>query len=337
VLAAALLAGTVMALVAGVSVGSVSFPVGAVWRVVGHHLLPSVVAPGADPAIDQIVWDLRVPRALLALLVGAGLAVVGAALQALVRNPLADPFVLGVSSGGALGAVAVLVLGGAALPAIGVAGAAFLSALATTALVFLLAHGAGGLAPARLLLAGVAVSYLGTAGVSLMVFLSDDPQAAESVLFWTLGSVAGAEFGDLGLPAAVLAAGTGWLVLQGRALNALVAGDDTATSLGVGVGRFRVQLLVVAALVAGVLVSVAGAVGFAGLMVPHMVRAVAGADHRRLLPLAALLGGLFLVVADLLARVVARPAELPLGIVTAGFGVPFFLVLLRRRSGQGGR
>jgi iron complex transport system permease protein len=315
-----------------VSYGSVTVAPGEVWRVVAHHLAPGLVA-GVDPTVDQIVWRLRVPRVVLGLVVGAGLAVSGAALQALVRNPLADPYILGVSSGGAFGAVAMTLAGGGlAAGALAVSGGAFAGALGTTLIVFVLARQFGRLEPTRLLLAGVALSYFATSGISFLVFRANDPQAARSVLYWTLGSLSGATFDELTVPAVVCALGVGWLILYARQLDALAGGDQTAISLGVEVERFRLQLLVATSLVVGVLVAVVGAVGFVGLMVPHMVRLVVGASHRRLLPAAALVGALFLVLADLAARMVARPGEMPVGVVTAACGVPFFVVLLRRQG-----
>ena len=328
-----LLALTPLVLVAAVGTGAVWIPPSQVWSVVCAHLSG---APAADVLADQIVWQVRAPRVLLAFLVGAGLAVVGAVLQAVVRNPLADPYVLGVSSGASLAAVAVLTLGGATgvglASAIGVSGAAFAGAIVTLMLVLLLGRRQGSLDPSRLLLAGVALSYLFQAGTTFLQLRVSSNQLA-AVLFWLLGTVAGADWGKLLLLLVLVIGSTVWLLGQARRLNALHLGDDAAASLGVDVHRLRLTLLVVAAALTAAVIAVAGGVGFVGLVAPHAVRLLIGADHRRLLPAAALAGGLFLVLADLIGRVVVAPLELPLGVVTAVAGVPFFLVLLRRSRG----
>ncbi|MEU5317779.1 iron ABC transporter permease [Streptomyces sp. NPDC021056] len=320
-------------MVVAVSIGAVNIPVGEVWRILLHHLTGREAT--GDPALDQIVWTFRAPRVALAALVGAGLAVAGAVLQTLVSNPLADPVVLGFSYGASLGAVLVITLGGAALAGLGglgVSGAAFVGALAAGALVFALGQRRGRLAPTRLVLAGVAVGYV-LLSVTSFVQLTATPTELRTVMFWMLGSVAGAQWSQLPTVAAVVLASTVLLTLFGRRLNALLAGDESATALGVDVNRLRAALLVISALLTGTVIAVAGGVGFVGLMIPHLVRMTVGADHRRLLPLTALLGANYLVLVDLLSRTLTRPNELPLGILTALLGAPFFLWLLRRDKG----
>lgn len=331
-----LLAATPIVLVAAISIGAVAISPGEVWSSVFAHL--SGRTEPASEINDQIIWQVRTPRVLLAFVVGAGLAVAGAVLQAVVRNPLADPYVLGVSSGASLAAVAVLTLGPVAaagfVPAVGVSGAAFLGALLTLALVIALGRRQRQLDPYRLLLAGVALSYLFQAGTSYLQLRVGSNQLA-AVLFWLLGTVSGADWDKLGLPALVVVSSTVLLIAKARQLNALLLGDEAAASLGVPVSRLRTQSLAVAAALTASVISVAGGVGFVGLIAPHCVRLLIGSNHRRLLPMTALLGGVFLVLADLLSRVLAAPLELPLSIVTAIAGVPFFLILLRR-SGRGG-
>ncbi|KOV60469.1 FecCD family ABC transporter permease [Streptomyces sp. MMG1121] len=318
-------------MVVAISIGAVNIPVGDVWGIVVHHVCGQGTT--SDMATDQIVWNFRTPRVVLAALVGAGLAVAGAVLQTLVSNPLADPTVLGFSYGASLGAVLVITLGGAALGGIGVSGAAFVGALAAGALVFALGRRRGRLAPTRLVLAGVAVGYVLLSATSF-VQLEATPTELRTVMFWMLGSVAGAQWSQLPTVAAVVLAGTALLSLFGRRLNALLAGDESATALGVDVNRLRALLLVISALLTGTVIAVAGGIGFVGLMIPHLVRLTLGADHRRLLPLTALLGAVYLVLVDLLSRTVNRPNELPLGILTALVGAPFFLWLLRRDKGM---
>ncbi|TDD90129.1 FecCD family ABC transporter permease [Actinomadura rubrisoli] len=329
VLIAGLAVAFVAVAVAAISIGSVNLPVGAVWRVVGAHLTGSA---SGDPLRDQIVWDIRTPRVLIAALVGAGLSVAGVALQALVRNPLADPYILGVSSGASLGAVLVVSFGTTALGGLGVTGAAFATATLSVLVVYALAQRGGRLLDSRLVLAGVAVGYLCSAATSY-VQLQVDPSELHGLMFWLMGSIAGATWSDLGVPAAVIAVCTLFLLVQGRALNALMAGDDAAAGLGASVQALRIALLVVASLLTATSVSVVGGIGFVGLMVPHAARFVVGGDHRRVLPVATLTGAVFLVAVDIVARTADRPNELPIGIFTTGLGVPFFLWLLRRRSG----
>lgn len=325
VVVAVLAVALVAAVVVSISLGTVTVPLARVWAVVAAHLTGGPAA-GLD---DRIVWELRTPRVLLAAVVGAGLSTAGVSLQALVRNPLADPYVLGVSSGASLGAVVVLAFGSAALGGLSVAGAAFAGALAALAVVLVAAHRAGRLADTRLVLAGVAVGHLALAGTSF-VQLQVDPTQLRGLLFWMMGSVSGARWDDLGVPAAAMAAGTTWLVLQGRNLNALVLGDDDAAALGVDAHRVRLGLLVVGSLLTATAVTVSGGIGFVGLMVPHATRLVVGGDHRRLLPAAALAGATFLVLVDLAARTVDAPNEYPISVFTAALGAPFFLWLMQR-------
>ncbi|WP_329281506.1 FecCD family ABC transporter permease [Streptomyces sp. NBC_01451] len=320
-------------MVVAVSIGAVNIPVGDVWRILLHRITGQGTT--ADPALDQIVWTFRAPRVALAALVGAGLAVAGAVLQTLVTNPLADPVVLGFSYGASFGAVLVITLGGVALGglgALGVSGAAFVGALAAGALVFVLGQRQGRLAPTRVVLAGVAVGYVLLSMTSFVQLLAT-PTELRTVMFWMLGSVAGAQWSQLPTVTVVVLTSTVVLTLLGRRLNALLAGDESATALGVDVHRLRAGLLVVSALLTGTVIAVAGGVGFVGLMIPHLVRLTTGADHRRLIPLTALLGAVYLVLVDLLSRTLTRPNELPLGILTALLGAPFFLWLLRRNKG----
>ncbi|GAA2695434.1 iron ABC transporter permease (plasmid) [Streptomyces coelicoflavus] len=318
-------------MIVAIGVGAVNVPVGDVWHIVVHHVTGSGTAP-ADPALDQIVWNFRAPRVVLAALAGAGLAVSGAVLQSAVSNPLADPTVLGFSYGATLGAVLAITLGGSVAAAgLGVSTAAFLGAMVAGALVFALGQRRGRMAPTRLVLAGVAVGYVFLSATSF-VQLHASPNELRTVLFWTLGSVAGAQWDQLPTVAVVVIATTVLLTLFGRRLNVLLAGDESATALGVDVNRLRIVLLVLSALLTGTVIAVAGGIGFVGLMIPHLVRLSTGADHRRLLPLTALLGAVYLVLVDLLSRTLDRPNELPLGILTALLGAPFFLWLLRRNK-----
>lgn len=323
----------VLGVILSVSVGAVSLPFGRVARILAHHLFglgPLVWSP----VDDQIVWTFRTPRALLAAVVGAALAVAGTVLQAVVRNPLADPYLFGISSGASVGAVLVLTLGSAAVGGLSLPFAAFVGALLATVLVYTLAQQGGRAAPTRLILAGVALGYVLSAVTSFLVLRASTPGggAVSGVLYWLAGSLADAKWRYLGLPSLVLLGATAWLLLRARPLNALLVGEESALALGVNPERFRLELFVVTSLLVGVAVAISGAIGFVGLMIPHVVRLLFGSDHRRVLPLAALLGAVYLVLVDVLSRVLIAPQELPVGIVTAAFGGPFFLWLLRRRA-----
>ncbi|MDT0495294.1 FecCD family ABC transporter permease [Streptomyces sp. NPDC012600] len=311
-----------------VSVGSVSVRLETVTRVIADHLTGA--GTSASVMDDQIVWNLRLPRVLLAAVVGAGLALVGVTLQATVRNPLADPYVLGVSAGAGLMASIVITLGSVAVAGLSTSAAAFVGALMAMVAVLGLSRRAGRVVPGRLILAGVTLSYLFSGATSFVIFRSGNAEAAHSVLFWLLGSLSESSWSNLALPAAAVLVVGVHLMVQTRTLNALAAGDDAALSLGVSVHRVRIRLLVVASLLTGVLVAVSGGIGFVGLIVPHLVRLVVGPDHRRLLPIAMLVGAIYLVVVDVLCRVLVRPEELPIGIITAVLGAPVFLWLLRR-------
>lgn len=313
-----------------VVVGAADLGVGDVLRSVASHL-GAGVSP-LTPLTDSVVWELRLPRVLLAALVGAALALCGCVLQALTRNVLADPYLLGVSSGASTGAVAVLVLGLGA-GALGLAGGAFVGGLAAFALVVVLA-GAGGQATAvtRVVLTGVAVGQLASALTALVLLWSGDAEAVRGITYWLLGSLSGARWASVAVTAAALVVVGAVCWSCSTALDALTFGADAAASLGVPVRATRAVLLVATALATAAVVAASGAIGFVGLVVPHLVRRLVGSRHRRLLPASALAGGTFLVAADALARTVFAPREIPVGVVTALVGVPVFLAVLRRRA-----
>lgn len=288
------------------------------------------VGPSGLSGIQEaIVWDLRLPRAVLAATCGAGLALCGVVLQSLLRNPLADPFVLGISSGASAGAVAIVVLGvgaGAATLASG----AFVGALLAFALVLLLGTLAGGTTD-RMILAGVAATQLFSAITSFVVFTAADAEQTRGVLFWLLGSLGTASWRDVVVCGGLVLAGLVACWFAAGSLDAFTFGEDAASALGVSVLRTRLLLLVVTALMTAVIVSTSGAIGFVGLVLPHAARAVVGSRHRVLLPVSAVLGAIFLVWVDVGARVVIAPQELPVGVATALVGVPAFVVILLRR------
>lgn len=321
-------------MVVALGIGAVSVPAGTVLEVVARRL----GVGGLDVSVldDRIVWQLRMPRVLGAAATGAGLAIAGAVLQSLTRNDLADPYLLGISGGATVGAVSVIVLGA------GVAGVvattmltlgAFAGALLAMVLVLALATGRSGtLPPARTVLAGVAIGQICAAYTSFVVIMSGDHDAARRVLSWTLGSLAGLRWHSA-LFLAVVALVAVLLVMAFRHdLDAFAFGESSASSLGVSVTRVRWTLLVGTALVTACLVAFTGAIGFVGLVIPHVVRLVVGPLHHRLLPLSALAGAILLVWADTFARSIVEGQEIPIGIVTAVLGAPMFAWLLRREG-----
>ncbi len=335
-----LLAGLAVAIVASVvvsvGIGAVPIPAGEVARILLHDLTNGLLGGRADwsPTDEEIVWSFRAPRVLLAVVVGAGLSVAGTTMQAIVRNPLADPYILGVSEGAALGAAVVVVLGVAAVGGLPLSTAAFLGALGAFGLVYLFSQQGGRVTPARLVLAGVALSYLFSSGTSFLVLKAESAQGngAQAILFWLMGSLAAADWTSLGLPTAAVLVTVAVLLTQARGLNAILLGEESAVGLGIDVQRLRLLSVSVAALLTGTVVAVSGGIGFVGLMIPHITRLLVGADHRRVLPAAALTGGLFLLWVDTAARTVLAPDELPLSIITAIIGTPFFLWLMRRKG-----
>ncbi|BAM27234.1 putative membrane protein [Corynebacterium ulcerans 0102] len=319
-----------LSFVVSLSFGSVDYSRSEVWEVVRQHLAGETYS---DQAVDAVVWELRAPRGLLALIVGAGLALAGVTMQTLVRNPLADPYLLGISSGASVGATAVLVFGvlsGFGLYSLSVG--ALIGALVATLTVYAVTIAQGGLTPLRLILSGVVLSSAFSALASFLVFKGPDARAAQGVMFWMLGSVAGGQWNKLPIPAVVVLVAFVILMLSSRQMDALAAGPDTAAALGVRVGLLRQGLFFVQALLVGAMVAVAGGIGFVGLVIPHLARILVGSLHRRLLPIAAVFGALFMVWVDVLARVAAPPQEIPLGVVTGVIGAPLFLVLMGRKN-----
>lgn len=317
-------------IVLGSALGPVDIPPSTVLEVIAGRVLPGVDT-GASAAEDAIVWQIRLPRVLLAAVVGATLAFSGAAYQGVFRNPLADPYLLGVAAGAGLGATLVIVsdlplqYAGFSLLTL----AAFAGAVAAVFLAYSLARVGGHTPNTTLILAGVALSSIAFAAVSYLMLA--DRQNSLAVLSWLLGSFNKSSWGDMVyvLPYTVPAAAL--IFVHGRILNVLQLDDHQARQLGIDVERTKVVLLLAASLATAAAVSVAGIIGFVGLISPHAVRLVVGPDYRRLLPLVALVGASFLIIADLGARTLISPGEVPVGVITALFGAPFFLYLLRRQ------
>jgi iron complex transport system permease protein len=321
-----LVCGLLVVVCVAVSLGPVRVPLPHTVAILASHLGLDL---GSYPLDQALVVDrIRLPRVLTALFVGMGLGVAGAVMQALFRNALAEPGVTGVSSGAAVGAVLALVTGAAGwvLPV-----AAFGGAVLTLALVYAIAAFGGARSMGTLLLTGIALNALLGAMVSALVANAPDEQAVRGIVFWLQGDLEARTWSHV-LMAAPVVVVTALLCLFGRDLNALLLGEDQARASGVAVGPLRHLLLVLAALLTGAAVAVSGVIGFVGLVVPHLVRLVAGPDHRVLLPASALLGAGFLVLADLGARLLFTPVVLQTGVVTALLGAPVFLLLVLRKA-----
>ncbi|MBI2204559.1 MAG: iron ABC transporter permease [Candidatus Rokubacteria bacterium] len=292
----------------------------------------AVFGTAQDQMSTTIVLGLRLPRIMLAALAGAGLAVAGAGFQAITRNPLADPSLLGVSSGAAFGVVVAQVLGLGPTPLgfVGLTGFAFVGATVAALAVYLVAR-VGALLPVQtLLLAGVIVGLFFSSAITLMISLVDVMRLG-AILHWLMGNLGPVSYGALRFLAIGLAVGIGVVLTQARALNLLAAGEESALQLGVEAERVKRVIFIAASFVTALVVSFAGPIGFVGLIIPHAVRMLLGADNRLLIPTSVLAGAAFLVLADALSRAVIQPSELPVGVITAFCGAPFFIYLLRTR------
>ena len=318
--------------VCAVSAGSVSVPAGDTLAIITAKLTGNV--PAVDPAVTDIIWSLRVPRVLLAMIAGAGLALAGVVMQASVQNPLAEPFILGIASGASVGATLAILIGSAAIP-FGVPGCAFVGAILATLAVLLLAGIHQRVSTVKLVLAGAAISALCVAATNFIVYMAADVEGMQSAAFWTMGSLADAKWHSLFLPVLIVIALAVYFLSQLRTLDVLL-GEEPAVTLGIDASAKRRLYMGLLALLTGVLVATCGIIGFVGLVVPHLVRSFTGASHRRLLPAALLVGAIFLVIADLLARTLLPAGDLPIGIITALIGAPLFMKLLFGSSGNFG-
>jgi len=285
---------------------------------------------GLSTTDETILFSIRLPRIIFAGIVGGALAAAGVVFQGLLRNPLADPYILGISGGAAVGALAALLLGIGFLP-MGVSGSAFLGALATIGLVYGIARTKNELHSNTLLLAGVIVHAFFSAVIMFMITTTSD-KSLHSAMFWLMGDLSLAEWREIALAGIFLILGSVVMFIYAKHLNLMAISEETAKQLGVNVEQTKIILLLAASLVTGVAVSVSGIIGFVGLIVPHMMRMLLGSDHRLLLPSSVLFGSAFLIVADTFARNMIAPAELPVGVITAFCGAPYFIYLLRRKA-----
>ena len=329
----------VISIVLGVALGSVTIPFGDVWRIMLHRLLgifggEHLLGLGEiKESTQNIVWFLRAPRVILGMLVGAGLTLSGVGMQAFTKNPLAEPYVLGISSGASLGAVLAMVVG-VYLPIgkLSVSAGAFLGALVSIVLVYTLAKSRdGGITPIRLVLVGVAISSLCSAFTNYIVYTAPDDAAVREATFWMLGGLGSAKWEDLPPLAVLIIPCFVAMLAMAKPLNAMMMGDNSAITLGVNLNLIRKLLILITALLTATAVSVSGCIGFVGLVIPHRVRSIVGPDHKRMVPLATLCGAIFMIWVDVGARMIHRPTEIPVGILTAFLGAPLFLWMIKVR------
>ncbi len=330
---AGLLIGLVLTLIAAliisIALGATTIPISTVIQ--GCRNLLTGATDGVD---QQIITDIRMPRVLLGLATGAGLAMCGLITQSLLRNPLGDPYILGISSGASTGAALVIVMGSshAILASLGVTVGAFFGALVAMVIVGFLASAGGRITPARIIFAGMAVNYFFSALTSLVTVMAKNAAGAKSVMFWMLGSLTSASWNDVWIATAATSLAFALFFLMGRRVDVLNLGDDSARSLGTNPRAYRALLIAIVAFTVAVLVSLTGAIGFIGLVIPHLAKLLVGSSTRNTLPVAALAGGVLVVISDLCARLIIRPAELPIGILTALVGTPMLMVLVKKHA-----
>lgn len=337
-----LLAALVLSIIISITFGAVSIPAKDVAEIVWYRLI-GADSPRALELLNSsradIIWDIRMPRVLMAVIVGAGLALSGVVMQAVVKNPLANPYILGISSGASLGATAGILLGLFAMfGQYGVSVGAFIGALITSLLVFAIAFsGSGRGNTIKLLLAGMAINAMCSAFTNFIIYTAKDTEGIRSVSFWTMGGLTSSSWTMLPIPTVVLAVTLLFFLTQFRTLNVMLVGEESAMTLGINVVLFRKIYLVLSACLTGVVVAVSGTIGFVGLIVPHIVRMLVGSDHKRVTPISVLCGSIFLVWCDVFARTYLYNSEIPIGIVTSMIGGPFFIYLmLTKNYGFGG-
>ncbi|WP_328598734.1 FecCD family ABC transporter permease [Pseudoramibacter porci] len=330
----------ILVIILAVFSGSVSIPPDVVCKVLLNHLMGhEIFKPTWNASLETIIWTMRFPRVLMALMVGAGLSLCGILMQAMTRNSLADPYVLGISSGASAGAVAVIMYGwfgfmGQFHIAFGAAIGAFLAIF----IAMKVSSVSNRITSTQLVLAGIAVSTLFQAVTNFMIYYNQTgDDKVKTAVYWMMGSLSGANWSTVLYVFIIFIICTVILFFFTDSLDVLMLGDDAATTLGVNLMRIKVSIIVLCTILTGAIVSVSGVIGFIGLIIPHITRSLVGSKHSRLMPASILLGGVFTILCDWISRIVVIPEELPIGVLTALFGAPFFLFLIRKsRSKFGG-
>ena len=313
--------------------GAVRIPIADTLSVLLEHLFGIQTGTEVSVAFEQIVWQIRMPRIILGFLAGSGLALCGCVMQAVVQNPMADPYILGVSAGATLGATSSLFLGIGTISGVW----AFIGAGIACFLVLALSSADGKTTSVKLILSGMIVNALLTAFSNFIIAVAGDSDGMMSVKFWTMGSLTRASWHNIGSVALIVLAAVLFFLTQPQTLDGLMLGEEAAATIGINTFRCRLTYLLVISMLTGAMVSVCGTIGFVGLIIPHVARALAGTSHRKLLPIAVLTGGLFMLWVDAIARSMIPYTELPVGIFTAVIGAPFFVyVMVRKKYGFGG-
>ena len=339
----ALIALLVLSILLSASIGQVEIPLLDTFKILMDRLFHVKLAGYAETpsAYFNVVWMIRFPRALIAAAVGIGLSLCGIVMQAAVENPLADPYILGISSGATLGATFALMVGVGTLPLIGqasVSASAFAGALLASFLVLFFANIGGHATGAKLVLSGTVINSMFSAFSNIMIYFANNAQALQSITFWIMGSTASATWSKVPAILVIVALTALFFLTQSNTLNLMLMGEEAATTLGINLTFWRRVYLIIASLITGILVSGCGMIGFVGLVIPHISRAIFGANHRVLTPYTILFGGIFMVITDLLSRSLVSGSEVPVGIITAALGAPVFLyMLLKKDYGFGGK
>lgn len=325
--------------VAATRLGSVSLQFDVIKKVVVNKLMRrNVYAVTWESSTEMILWGIRIPRILTAFIVGAGLTLCGILMQALTKNPLADPYVLGISHGASAGAVSVIMYGYLSfLGGYGTMVGAFLGAVISIMLALRIATIRNKVTATQLVLAGIAVSALFGAITNFMIYYTKTgSDKVKTATYWMMGSLNGSSWEKLKYATIAFVICLIMILVLSKGLDVLLLGDDVAVTVGVDTDRLKLIIIIIATLLTGIIVSISGTIGFVGLTIPHITRSIVGTKHKRLIPASVLVGGTFLVIADIISRVIVSPEELPIGVVSAFFGAPFFLYLIRKSHGQFG-
>lgn len=325
----------ILTIVVAVGIGSTYIEPGVVYKVLVNEVLNlNLLEASQDTMIKNIIWEIRLPRVILGGLCGAGLAICGVLMQCVTKNPIAEPYILGISSGASFGAVAIIVLGGAvSLGITTITTGAFIGSMISGVLVFAIGTQMGKTtSTTRLVLSGMAISTIFSSLTNLLIYFADNANQAKSAMFWTVGSLGGAKWDVLLFPFIILIIVITVAFTMSKSLDILLLGDDSAVILGINVATTKSIILILATLLTSTLVAICGAIGFIGLVIPHICRTMVGSDHKKLIVLSSLTGAIFLILSDILARGLIPPIEIPIGIITSLIGGPFFLYLISHKK-----
>lgn len=334
---ATLTAAIIFSLCFSASVGQADIPLNQSFNILINKITGGTLGSleNIPKAFVNIVWQVRIPRILFAVFVGTALAVSGAVMQALVQNPLADPYILGISSGSSLGATFAILIGfggGTIFSQFGLTLSAFLGAVLASLSVLLLSGIGGRMTSMKLVLSGSVISALFSSFSSIIVYFSNNAEGMKNVTFWAMGSLASSAWSKVPVLALVVSIVTIFFLFQHRILNTMLLGDEAATTLGIPLSKYRRFYMLLTSLLTGVVVAYSGMIGFIGLIIPHIVRGFIGSDHKRMLPMTALIGSLFLIWADVLSRIIIENVELPIGIITSIIGAPMFIYIIVKKG-----